>query len=415
MKKILIVGASLSGNVDGPAILDTFIENIQELTPDVRFTMLSKYPKDDLPLCKKKGIQGYSFTTIYQLIVGSLFFVLGSLRKLLGLPPALKLMPKQIREYYENDICVDLTGISFSDDRPFSSLVINTLWLLNTKVSGIPTVKTANSMGPFRKWYVRIVGKWVLKDISVLVARGDVSYQLVKELLPSKEIYNLPDIAFGLEPAEKERISALLNKHGLEESNYAVIGPSYVMNRLLGQENNLKIYTKMVSVIKGQEPDIKILLVPHSRKHSTTLGVDDVSDDCDICRLLKGELEKKGIHAEVLDEILNPHEVKGVIGAARYAIGSRYHLLIAALSSATPCMALGWNHKYEEAFQLFNCSEWVIRHEETSEDMIAESTLCFIESVSEIQRRIERTLPEVVEKAKKNATLVYEMMERKNQ
>lgn len=411
MKRILIAGASLSGNADGLAMLDTLLEDIHEQLPDAEYTLLCKYPKDDVPRCEQKGLRAYAFTTVYQGVVGVPFFIWGSLLKKLGLKPSVKRMPAPIRAYFENDVMVDLTGISFSDDRPLSSLIINTLWFLPAKISGIPQVKVANTMGPFNKWYVRRVGKWVLKDVDVLAARGNISYELTQKLLPNRKIYNLPDIACGLKPAKKERVHEILAKHHMQEKEYAVIGPSYVVNGLAGQENNLRTYTLAVQEVLKKVPGIKLLLVPHSRAHSATLGVDSTSDDCTVCRLLQEELKKHGIEAEVLDELLDAHELKGVIGSSKFVIGSRYHLLIAGLSSGTPCLAFGWNHKYEEAFNMLGCSEWVVRYEQFEDGMIQEKVADFINNISATAENIQDRLPNVQVLAKKNAGLVCELLQ----
>lgn len=410
MKNVLIVGASLSGNADGLAMFDTFLEDMQEQMSHINYTVLCKYPKDDVPRCKKRGMRAYSFTTVYQAVVGIPFFFVGMILKKIGLKPLIKMMPDSVRAYFNNDVMVDLTGISFSDDRPISSLIINTLWFLPAKVSGIPTIKIANTMGPFNKWYVRRVGRWVLKDVTVLIARGDISYNLTKELLPQRKIYNLPDIAFGLKPAKSDEIKKILDRYSIEVGNYVVIGPSYVVNGLAGQERNMKTYVVAVQEILKRFPTVKILLVPHSRAHSATIGVDSSSDDYTVCQKLQSELVKKGIDSDIIKERLDAHVLKGIIGNSMFVVGSRYHLLIAGLSSGVPCLAFGWNHKYEEAFDMFDCGEYVIRYEQFEDKTIKEKVTHFMNNISEIERIIKERLPKVQMQAKNNAKLVCEVI-----
>lgn len=407
MTKILLCGASLSGNADGRAILDTVVEGILERVPNAEFTILCKYPKDDIPLCQKFGYKAYAWTTVQQILWCIPFYFFG---RLLPMNPQKLPMPKALRSYFQHDIMVDLTGISFCDDRPFSSLLINTLWFLPALISKIPTVKIANSMGPFRKSYVRRGAELVLPTVDVLIARGDISYRLTREVFPAKQIYNLPDVAFCLTPCREERIEEILRTHGLSEKKYAVLGPSYVVNGLAGQERNLSVFAAAAEVI-GEQTSLSLLLVPHSRAHSKTMGVDSTSDDVNVCRALQKYLAEKGIQADVLDEILDAHELKGVIGKAELVIASRYHLLIASVSSCVPSMALGWSHKYEEMFHLFDCETWVITHEQFEQELVRKKTTDFCGSIKEIKARLTERMPKVCSLSHKNIELICERLE----
>ncbi len=411
MTKILISGASLSGNADGRALLDTIAEGIRAGIPDASFTVLCKYPKDDLPLCEKFGYGAYSFTTVQQLLHCVPFYVFGKLWRLLGLNPARLPMSKAIRSYFEHDVMVDLTGISFCDDRSFTGLIINTLWFLPALVSGVDTVKTACSMGPFRKWYVRFAARRVLPSVKALVARGDTSAELTRAFLPGRHIHNLPDVAFCLTPCSSARKDEILRAHGLEGQKYAVIGPSYVVDGLAGHELNMAVFTAAALAVK-ERTGLKLLLVPHSRAHSAALGVDSASDDANVCRALAARLAARGVEAEVLDEILDAHELKGVIGGAEFAIASRYHLLIASVSSGVPSLALGWSHKYEDMFRLFGLEKWAVKYGEFSEALAKEKTLSFLENIRGIKAALDAGLPGVCAQSRKNSALICELLKK---
>jgi colanic acid/amylovoran biosynthesis protein len=53
----------------------------------------------------------------------------------------------------------------------------------------------------------------------------------------------------------------------------------------------------------------------------------------------------------------DPLRMKKFISEARLLVGSRYHALVAALSTGVPVVALGWGHKYDMLLEDFGVPE----------------------------------------------------------
>ena len=57
-------------------------------------------------------------------------------------------------------------------------------------------------------------------------------------------------------------------------------------------------------------------------------------------------------------------QLKNEIAACEVVVASRYHTCVAALSSGTPVLVLGWHYKYQELLGLYSQSRWLINQDE---------------------------------------------------
>ncbi len=409
--RILLCGGALKGNMGAPAMYDSIIDELKKSIPDPEVTVLSKYPHDDREECEKRGYRMAAFPTIRQLIDGGCFFLFGGLLKALHLPCRWTVKKGgALDAYFDNDILIDASGISFTDDRSFSNILINTLWFLPALVTGIPAVKLSQSMGPFGKSYVKVLGKLVLNRLDFMVCRGERSYELTKAFLKKDNIYNLPDTAFCLRPAEGSEREALLEKYGLRDGEYIAVGPSFVMRDYFEKG----VYSDILSGALNRIAKIsqrKLLFVPHSWIHSAQLGADTVNDDLAVCREVAAKLESDN-YAIVTEEVSARH-LKALIGGACMAVGSRYHFLIAALSSGVPSMALGWSHKYRELFGEFGLAEYVLEYTGMNAENVKSMAEKLYTNKDEVREQIDGRLGDVIRRSAQNEQLVIGLLKEK--
>ena len=54
---------------------------------------------------------------------------------------------------------------------------------------------------------------------------------------------------------------------------------------------------------------------------------------------------------------------KGILGACRAVVASRYHALVSSLSQAVPVIGTSWSHKYDRLFEEYGHGAWLLRPE----------------------------------------------------
>lgn len=401
--RVLLCGATLSGNMGGQALYLSIVENLRLLREGLEVTVLSKYPSDDRDHCDALGWKMVSFPTRVQLVFGVPLSFAFWVCRFLRLPSAW-ISRSRIAPYANHDILIDLSGISFTDDRPISGLIINCLWLIPALATCIPFVKASQAMGPFRKLYVKAAANLFLSRASALVARGPISARHLQELMPDRKVYQLPDVAFALKPALGNHVSFALKTAGLNAHEaYCVMGPSYVLESAMSGRQTVNRYVDLLSQAADQLTSLsglRILFVPHERSH-----MGSVYDDLKVCEtVLEGM--KYSQRAILLKESLSAPLLKGIIGRAQVAIGSRFHFMVAALSSGVPSLAIGWSHKYAEMMHMLGQQRFAIGYDALDEASLSAAVDSLWEEREVIKAEISRQLPDILQAASSNAAVV---------
>jgi len=402
--QITLCGACLAGNMGGAALNISMVEGIKKLANEhVDITLLSKYPEDDFDTCKSLNWKLVSYPTTTQIFYGIPVSIAYWIGQRFGLPKQ-KFMYDFMQAYLDSDMIIDLSGISFTDDRPLSGLVINILWLLPAVITNKKWMKASQAMGPFNKFWVRITSRFFLKQATALVARGRESEKFLREFLPSqsKNIYQLPDVAFILNPAPEEKIKQILDSLGINKP-YCVVGPSFVLDRLMDKDSYRRLMAKVVDeliMLSGYN----VLLLSHARATSYS-----ALDDLEVCQATFDFIDnQQGTY--VLDEPYPVDVLKGIIAQSEIAVGSRFHFMVAAVSSGVPSLAIGWSHKYLEMMRMAGQEKFVVSYQNLDETIILKMLKNIWKDQNKIRQEIDAYLPNIKKQAMINAKIALELL-----
>ena len=383
--RILLCGFSLTGNKGGPAVVDGACRAIREFLPDAEISLLSTAARLDGAVAGRYGISVVDAKLSRSVFAVPVRAVLWRVFRFFGLDARRLTNDPVLRACREADAFIDVTGISFSDDLNWKSSVKHTLNLLPPILLGRPAIgKFPHASGPHRRTLTRFLARRCLKRCRWVLARGEASEEHLRKLGGCRRLATRADPAFLMPPCDAARVDEILAAESIPADRGPLVGvsPSFVMHRKaaaggdLGQANRYEdVLAELVGHVQ-EAAGATIVFVPHSCVRGAALaeaggapggqrpsverrlmGLSRLDeDDAWVARVIRDRLERPEATC-LIEGDYAPDELKGVIGRCEAYVASRYHSMVAALSSGVPTMAVGWSHKYAEVLGMFRQQE----------------------------------------------------------
>lgn len=418
MKKISIIGATITGNRGAEAMLTTTIGRIKEKYPSSEFYIYSYYPQDDEELLlDDNNISIHSATPVYLVTVLFPLTLILALFNLLHLNVIKKILPKSVTNLADSDVLIDLAGVSFMDGRAlFLPFNIMTIW--PAMLVGTPVVKFAQGLGTFNNILTSISAKIFLSRCKQLFARGDITKKYLEDFFPQHKNYqSAADVAFS---HKRDDSISLENKEYSDEiettlqklhTEYKVIGlcPSSVVYSK-SQKDNIDYIGTLVSTIEKllEDESIRIFLFPNATREK---NIDKLrNNDLLVIQMIISKLLKKGISKEKLVYIakdINTDSIKAMLEHCDMTIVSRFHAMVASLSLEKPVIVLGWSHKYLEVMKQFQMQEWVIDYQDQNTDL-NKNIFNMLNNIEQLQNKINIHLPAVKKESFKQFQYLFD-------
>lgn len=278
-----------------------------------------------------------------------------------GAPEDLEL----IRDLEEADLVVDLYGICFCDNlekRKYSYLSMRARKLKFqpilhlAKNMGKRVVKNTASFGPMATEYNKKSAQYAAKRLyDVFCAREVQSKIALSKVIGDKyEILLSPDTA-NLMPFSMQ---VRKNRVGISASHQ-------IVKQWKSPEGYVECIVQLGKLIHSLGAEIVFL----PNEYDPTKADNDVA----VCRSIQEALAAEGVPSEILDVLhMNSTQLKNEIAACEVVVASRYHTCVAALSSGTPVLVLGWHYKYQELLGLYSQSRWLINQDECDSQKLVE-------------------------------------------
>ncbi len=254
------------------------------------------------------------------------------------------LVPGRLRRRYglvldrEVDVVLDAAGFAYSDQWGAGSSLELSRAARRWQRRGTTLVLMPQAFGPFTDPRIQKAIRLAVDSAVLVMPRDSISYRYLIEVTGERDnIRQYPDftnLIAGVVPGDFDR-----------DSCGVALVPNIRMIDKTGGASGDKYLAFMTACAKHlQSKDARPYLLVHE-------GADDEA----LARRIA--TASGGIPVVKEDD---PLKLKGILGASRAVVASRFHALVSALSQGVPAVATGWSHKYTELFADYGFPEGLL-------------------------------------------------------
>ena len=407
---IAITAASYSGNKGAAAMLQSSISQLQERYGErLNINLMSVYPGED-----RKQVP-YDFVKIVPAKPEQLVFfafpmaILHRVFRWCG--PVRKLLEKNkiIKAYRNTDLVIDEAGISFVDSRGF---VMNTYAFICAAVPllvGTPVVKYSQAMGTFRNPWNRFLAKWIVPKLKLICARGQGTYDNLKEIGITENVKLCADGAFTMkdDPAWQAKVQERCEKDAFFKKDVVGLSISSVVQKKCGKMgiDYQKIMADFISCLNQKGYGV-LMIANAARIHSEKPRNNDLMIGDAIYESLSDQSKVRWYHEE-----MDAEEIREYISHCKYLVASRFHAMIGALEKKVPVLLIGWSHKYQEVLDMFELGQYAADFSNLNMDSLQESFEKFEKDEGIIREKLEKNHAQVMESSYRNIQYIGEVID----
>ncbi|MBX3423881.1 MAG: polysaccharide pyruvyl transferase family protein [Pirellulaceae bacterium] len=380
MTKILVTGLCLSRNLGGPAMGLTLVDQLRKHFGDAlefKFAVSAEAFEEESRWAEHYGLKAVRRDSMFfywlqtsKIVrcIRGVKRIVRALRQRKSVIAELRMAaPWDIHQVHKEylaafqwaDLVIDMSGISYVGDGVASPLAAIHSYssLYYSQRAGKPFARFIQSFGPFDNWLVRYVAKKEFAKLPFIPARGNHSAEFCRRIVAdTSKVHAFPDSAILL-PANFTWATDFLKKNNLSQKEYVIVSPSAVIHASIrgavGGSVGSKHVEAMAKICMGLiERGEQIVFLPHM--YSQNLR------ECDrqVARLVAARIPKgKWL---IVEEDIDPMMAKGLIATSKYAIVSRYHALVAALSTGVDVITVGWNIKYQDMMEYYGKERYAV-------------------------------------------------------
>lgn len=348
--KIVAYGASMKNNFGGPSLLYGAYEIWKDKLTDLEIVFID-YSKSSEASAATRHIP-VRFV-IMSMSKKRKWLLALMMYKLFRIKPS-GTEGELLEHFLSADAVVDLWGIAFSDKLGMPKFwlrsVYRRLYHVTSRLLNKKFIKYTSSFGPIQKSQTRRFAKIFLNKWSdVIICREQQSRKVLEEIGINKSMLVCPDSALAMKP---EPVKNHPHSDLFEED--PVVGIS-VSHQIMKQWKSTDAYTDIIGDFIQKcihEFGCNILLIPNET------GFDN--DDICVAELIYSQCaSKERVHILSVKEFTAP-QLKYVISRCEIILASRYHTIVASLSTAVPTLVIGWHYKYEELLEHFHQKEYLL-------------------------------------------------------
>jgi colanic acid/amylovoran biosynthesis protein len=404
--KIIISEADVVGNKGAVAMVNCIIKGVKIHFPEAKFIVTSKFIKD--PFIMKDNNIEILYDGEQEFDIPLVKVWVWWLLNRIGINKKSLLENNVAQKFLNADLVISASGISFNDNFGLIKIYHFTKYLQLPLFLNKRVIKFTQTFGPFESLYNRIIAQLVLNNIHTIMPRGRHSIENLKKINVKNNVLDFPDIAMTMDAQCSEKADIIISK--LNGRNIIGFSPNIVCKRLDKNKEYVKSLEKLCKHIMEKYNDSYILFIPHTIEEKNLNREDDYS----ICNELLEQI-KDYKRSEVVNTLeYSPEEIKWLISKCDFYIGSRFHSLIASISSCVPSIAIGWHWKYNEMMEWVELENNVIQYWDLTEEKLLKLFESNYSNKIEVKSKLENIVPKISEKANGAITYIAEVLNEKD-
>ena len=362
MSDIIISGYYGLGNSGDEALLKSIVEDLKSINPDITITALS----GNAALTERLyGIKTVSRTNLFSII----------------------------REFRSAKLLLSGGGTLIQDATSTKSLIYYLGIISLAKKMGLKVMLYANGMGPIKDKNIEKVHR-VLEKTDLITLRESTSLEEIKRCNITKpEVVVTADPAFNLISSSQDRADEILEEYGIEKDE-KIVAVSVRECNLNGEDFEEQMAYALDSIAKkGYLP----IFIPMQMRA-----------DFDISLRIAAKMKEK---SKIIDCELSVSDMLAIIGRCSIACGMRLHMLIFASVMNVPMAGIAYDPKIRGFMEYMNQKNYVELKAFDGEKFkgILENV---IDKKSELEQMLKEDSIPLREKAKKNAHLAIQLLEK---
>ncbi len=420
MTNILLINVHSSCNTGDDALTLVTLHQLRENFPDCQMILAFDDPAHGLEdeqvisslfhWVKPSGEGGRSkwrFLRLLGLLPCTLLPLVS--RKITG-KPSWGLTPAAIRPllnaYFTTDLVVSKPGGFLYSSGMGLVYLISIYSMAFAIFTKKPFYIFPQSIGPIRHWWERSLLKWLVSKARIVMAREEISYELLTSIAgSSNHIQLLPDPAFDCPKASEEAAIEWLNQHNIDiDSGRPLLGVTVV--NWMAENPRFQYQERYEAAIAAAARDFI------NRTNGTAIFFTQVwgpsysQDDRVPSKRITARLQDVAKHVIHIQDITSPPLLKAIYGCMDVFLGTRMHSNIFALSQGVPVIAIGYQPKTEGILRMLNLDRWMMPIQDVDESKLPKLLCSLFEQRGAVANSISIKLPAIIEKANQPGRIV---------
>lgn len=285
------------------------------------------------------------------------------------------------------DMVLDISaGDSFADIYGVRRFLFNALAKMNVLVAGRPLLLSPQTIGPFHRWWTRLLAVQLMKRAKAVVTRDQLSSEYVKQLGLEHKLLESTDLAFRLPYTRPDRSFARgrVVRVGLNLSGLLFNG-GYSRKNMFKLKGDYPSLARALCAHFTGLPACELHLVGHVNSHFHA-----VEDDFRLAELLAHEFPT----AIVAPRFAGPSDAKAYISQMDFFAGSRMHACIAAFAAGVPVLPIAYSRKFAGVFGTLGYRHGADCRTQSNEEVFG-AVLDAFKRREELERDVRRSLERV--------------------